>query len=150
MARTRSVLLLLFIVMHRVLAAGSAGPKPNVWGFRGILPGTCKHDGTCHVVLDHLRVTAAPPRGLSLPSCSAGALMATAEYELALRLRPGGTAVAAATLAPPEVDVDDIVAAAAGRANARDFVVREVRARLAQRLRRRALIEGAPSQPRRL
>lgn len=76
--------------------------------------------------------------------------MATAEYELALRLQPGGTAVAAATLVPPEVAIDDIVAAATGRANARDFVVREVRAGLAQRLRRRALIEGAPNQPHRL
>ena len=70
--------------------------------------------------------------------------MVSAEYRLALRLRAGGTAVAAATLAPPEVAVHDIVAAAEGRAQAPGFIVREVRARLAQRLWRDALIKGAP------
>ena len=70
--------------------------------------------------------------------------MVSAEYGLALRLCPGGTAVVAASLAPPEVAVDDIVAAAEGRAQARGFIVCEVRARLAQRLWRSALIKGAP------
>jgi len=74
----------------------------------------------------------------------AGASMTTAEYGLALRLQPGGDGVAAAALTPPDVDSADIVAAAAHRAQAPGFVVREVRARLAQRLRRRLLIEGAP------
>lgn len=70
--------------------------------------------------------------------------MVSAEYGLALRLRPGGTAVAAATLAPAEVALDDIVAAAEERAQAPGFIVREVRARLAQHLWRGALIKGAP------
>ena len=70
--------------------------------------------------------------------------MVSAEYGLALRLRAGSTAVVAATLSPPEVAVDDIVAAAEGRAQAHSVVVREVRARLAHRLWRGALIKGAP------
>ncbi|KAK9824827.1 hypothetical protein WJX81_002831 [Elliptochloris bilobata] len=72
-----------------------------------------------------------------------GTAMASAEYGLVLRLQPGGTAVAGASLAPPEVAVDDIVAAAQGRPQAPGFVVREVRARLAQRARRGALIKDA-------
>ena len=69
--------------------------------------------------------------------------MVSAEYGLALQLRPGSTTVVAATLSPPEVAVDDIVAAAEGGAQAHGFIVREVRARLAQRLWRGAIIKGA-------
>jgi len=72
--------------------------------------------------------------------------MASAEYGLVLRLQPGGDGVAAAAQTPPDVDSADIVAAAAHRAQAPGFVVREMRVRLAQRLRRRLLIEGVPPQ----
>lgn len=72
--------------------------------------------------------------------------MATAEYGLVLRLQPGGDGVAAAALTPPDVDSADIVAAAAHGTQAPGFVVRELRVRLAQRLRRRLLIEGVSPQ----
>ena len=56
------------------------------------------------------------------------------EHELRLRLEPGSAALRAAELAPADVGVADIEAAAKRGARGLDFVVREVHARLAAHL----------------
>jgi hypothetical protein len=76
----------------------------------------------------------------------AGVPLRSWEHELTLHLKPGSTQLAHAELMPAEIDITDIDAAAEGGAQGLSFVVREVHARLASQLRRRALIEGKHSQ----
>lgn len=56
------------------------------------------------------------------------------QHELRLALQPGTAALATAELAPADVDLADIVAAAGHHARPLGFVVREVHARLAAHL----------------
>ena len=65
------------------------------------------------------------------------------EHELALALASGGASLAGAELSPPDTDISDIVEAAQRGCGGLEFVVREVHARLAIRMRRAALIQGA-------
>lgn len=57
-------------------------------------------------------------------------------------LEPSSARLAHADLLPADVDISDIEAASEGGARSLGFVVREVHARLACHLQRKALIEG--------
>jgi hypothetical protein len=99
-------------------------------------------------VLD-LRLTTSYPTA----AVAAGCVGACAKGAHVLRLELGAPAaaggarpVAAAALSPPDVEVADIVAAAAAAGRGADFVVREVRARLAGFLHRRALAREAEAR----
>lgn len=74
--------------------------------------------------------------------CAAGA--EPREHTLRLALQPGSVALAGAELSPADVDVADIVAAAADSARPLAFVVREVHARLDAALCK-ASAAGAPA-----
>ena len=71
--------------------------------------------------------------------------MEAAEHELEIALASGSASLASAELAPADVDISDIVEAAQRGCGNLEFVVREVHARLATRMRRAALIRGALS-----
>lgn len=73
--------------------------------------------------------------------------METIEHELTLALDASSATLAAAGLTPADVDISDIVVAAQRGCGGFEFVVREVHARLATRLRRAALISGEPGAP---
>ena len=73
--------------------------------------------------------------------------METAEHELALALASGSTSLAGAELVPADVDISDIAEAAQRGCGGFGFVVREVHARLATRMRRAALIKGTSPDP---
>ena len=68
--------------------------------------------------------------------------METAEHELTLALASGSASLAGAELAPADVDISDVAQAAQRGCGGFEFVVREVHARLATRMRRAALIKG--------
>ena len=66
--------------------------------------------------------------------CAARAGVAQWEHELRLRVEPGSARLAAAELAPPDVGVSGVEAAAKTGARPLAFVVREVHALLAAHL----------------
>ena len=81
------------------------------------------------------------------PCYRAGETLETIEHELTLALDASSATLAAAGLTPAEVEILDIVVAAQRGCGGFEFVVREVHARLATRLRRAALIQGEPCAP---
>ncbi len=64
-----------------------------------------------------------------------------------LALTSGSASLAGAELLPADVDIADIAEAAQRGCGGFEFVVREVHARLATRMRRAALIKGAAASP---
>ncbi|KAL4518364.1 hypothetical protein Ndes2437A_g04651 [Nannochloris sp. 'desiccata'] len=79
--------------------------------------------------------TTAVSAGSSLESCSHGT------HTLTLTMDSSSLIVTGAVLSPPDIDTSDIVDAAVAGARKAEFVVREVRSRLAGVLHRRALAQ---------
>ncbi|KAL4548670.1 hypothetical protein Ndes2526B_g01227 [Nannochloris sp. 'desiccata'] len=79
--------------------------------------------------------TTAVSAGSSLESCSHGT------HTLTLTMDSSSFIVTGAVLSPPDIDTSDIVDAAVAGARKAEFVVREVRSRLAGVLHRRALAQ---------
>lgn len=79
-----------------------------------------------------------------LKECShAGAPVTRWDHELMLMLEPGKSDLADASLRPADVEISDIAAAAEGGARSLEYMVREVHARLADRLSQAVGPQGA-------